>query len=282
MSLPETPAVLEHEWKDTLISVNDVNLSFDDNHVLRDLNITIRDVVRPGRVQGQVIGFLGPSGMGKTQAFRIIAGLNQPDSGEVLVGPEQVPTNVGMIGIVSQHYPLFMHRTVLGNLMVAGRLAGLTDATAKAKAFEQLDKLNLDRRIVSKYPIVLSGGQRQRVAIAQQFMCSDRFLFMDEPFSGLDPIALERVAKIIEEVANLDELNTVVVITHDIASAVEVSDTLLLLGRDRDEQGEPVMGARIQRTYDLIEKGLAWRRGIKHTHEFHEVMAEIDADFHLM
>ncbi len=275
-------AVLEHEWKDPLITVNDVNLSFGDNHVLRDVSLEIRDVVRPGRTTGQVVALLGPSGMGKTQLFRIIAALNKPDSGIVLVGPEQQPTDVGMIGIVSQHYPLFNHRTVMGNLLVAGRLAGLTDQTARAKAFEQLDKLNLSRDVATMYPAPLSGGQRQRVAIAQQFMCSDRFLFMDEPFSGLDPIALDMVAAIVEEVANLDELNTVVVITHDIGSAIEVADTILLLGRDRDEEDQPVMGARIQRTYDLIERGLAWRSGIRNEPEFFNLLREINADFHLM
>ena len=73
---------------------------------------------------GSLLALLGPSGSGKTTLLRIIAGLDQPDSGSVRVGEEQVPVHRGMVGVVAQNYPMFAHRTVLGNLIIAGRRAG--------------------------------------------------------------------------------------------------------------------------------------------------------------
>ena len=179
-----------------------------------------------------------------------------------------------MVGVVAQHYPLFEHRTVLGNLLVAAGQAGLARKEAREKSLDLLERFGL-RDKTELYPSQLSGGQRQRVAIAQQVICSKHFLLMDEPFSGLDPIAVDRVAELVAEVAGLHELNTIVVVTHDISAAIEVSDTLWLMGRDRDAQGRIVPGARIQERYNLIERGLAWRKGIKTTPEFMRLLREI-------
>ena len=85
------------------------------------------------------------------------------------------------------------------------------------------------------------------MAIAQQFMCSEHFLLMDEPFSGLDPIAVDHVSELIQEVANLHELNTIIVVTHDIPAAIEVADTLLADGprpRRRGQRSSPARASR--------------------------------------
>src|SRR5262249_38875615 len=246
--------------------------------ILRDLDLEIRDVLRPGMTQGQVVGLLGPSGMGKTTLFRILAGLDAPDTGSVLIGTEARPVQRGMVGVVAQSYPLFAHRTVLGNLMVAGKRGGLSTAQARGKAQNLLDRFNLADH-ASKYPSQLSGGQRQRVAIAQQFMCSEHFLLMDEPFSGLDPIALGRVTDFIREMALSDELKTFILVTHDIGAALQVADTVWLLGRDRGKSGEIIPGARIQASYSLVERGLAWRQGITRDPEFLSLQEEIREAF---
>ena len=106
--------------------------------------------------------------------------------------------------------------------------------------------------------MMLSGGQRQRVAIAQQLLCSSHFLLMDEPFSGLDPLAKSAVCETLVDVSTTHELNTIIVVTHDIESAIRISDTLWLLGRNRDARGQPVGGASIQEIHDLAGMGLAW------------------------
>ncbi len=268
----------DYEHGSTLLKVRDVSLALGGRPILRDVNLEIRDVRRPGVTTGQVVSLLGPSGIGKTQLFRILAGLNMSDTGSVLVGEAAVPVERGMVGVVAQHYPLFNHRRVLGNLVVAGRRGGMSAADADKRARELLARFKLEDS-ASKYPMQLSGGQRQRVAIAQQFMCSERFLLMDEPFSGLDLVQIQNVVELIREVTSLHEFNTIIVVTHDISAALEVSDTLWLLGRDRDGAGKLVPGARVQATYDLIERGLAWRRGITDTAEFLAVRREVRSLF---
>ncbi len=270
--------ILPHEYGATILKATNVSKALSGTVILRDVNLEIRDVRRPDKVAGQVVGLLGPSGIGKTSLFRILAGLDAADSGEVRLGPELKPVQRGMVGVVAQDYPLFAHRTVLGNLTVAGRLSGLSVKDAREKAQGFLARFGLEDR-AKRYPIQLSGGQRQRVAIAQQFMCSERFLLLDEPFSGLDPVGVDHVAKLLEEVACMDELNTIIVVTHDITAALEVADTIWLMGRDRDAEGKMIPGARVQESYNLIERGLAWRDGVATTPEFLLLAREIRSRF---
>lgn len=272
------PASFTYTHGTALLKAENINVTLGGNHILRDLNLEVRDIRRPDAVAGQVVGLLGPSGVGKTTLFRLLAGLDKPDTGQVLIGEEARPVQRGMVGVVAQNYPLFMHRTVLGNLVVAGTRSGLSHGQAVEKARRYLERFGLSDR-AGLYPAQLSGGQRQRVAIAQQFMCSENFLLLDEPFSGLDPMAIDRVAELLNEVACMHELNTIIVVTHDISAALEVADTIWLMGRDRDPEGKIIPGARILESYNLIERGLAWRDGITTTNEFLETLREIRKRF---
>jgi polar amino acid transport system ATP-binding protein/sulfate transport system ATP-binding protein len=128
------------------------------------------------------------------------------------------------------------------------------------------------------YPATLSGGQRQRAAIAQQLMQPKPLLLMDEPFSGLDPLMAREVCRLISEVAGRDEQLTILLVTHDIAAALAVADTLWLLGRVRDEQGA-AQGARIVHSVDLMERGLAWHPDVTRAAEFEPTKREIEARF---
>jgi polar amino acid transport system ATP-binding protein/sulfate transport system ATP-binding protein len=262
----------------SLIKVTNATALIDGRPIIRDLNMEIRNIHREGMAQGQVVALLGPSGMGKTTLFRLLAGLAQPSSGEVLVGSELKPVEAGMVGVVFQQYRLFEHRTVLGNLVVAANRMGLRGETAEKRSMDLLDRFGLEG-LDRRYPAQLSGGQRQRVAIAQQFICSHYFLLMDEPFSGLDPLAVDRVCRLVNEVATADELNTIIVVTHNIEAGLKVADTVMLLGRDRDEKGQVVPGARIQAVYDLAKMGLAWRENVDTLPEFAELEREIRAKF---
>lgn len=264
----------EYETKESVLRIENVHLELGGKIILKDVNAEIKNISRPGMEQGQVIGLLGPSGMGKTQLFRIMAGLNRPDTGAVFVNQHLEPVKAGMVGVVAQNYPLFNHRTIISNLIVAGKQAGMGAQEATKKGGELLKRFGLDGH-EDKYPVQLSGGQRQRAAIAQQFMCSEYFLLMDEPFSGLDPIALDEMAKFIGEMACTHELKTFVVVTHDIDAAIAVCDCLWLLGRDRDANGNPIPGAKIKHVIDLAARGLAWRENIRELPGFHATVNEV-------
>ena len=271
-------AALPYEYKDTLLKVQGVTVAFGEDVILRDMNLEIKDLVRPGVTQGQVVGLLGPSGMGKTTLFRVLAGLDTPDSGTVLIEKEGIPVQKGMVGVVAQSYPLFAHRTILGNLLVAGNHGGIARDKIKEKALGLLERFDLTRH-ASKYPSQLSGGQRQRVSIAQQFMCSEHLLLMDEPFSGLDLIAQEKACEFIREMARMDDLTTYILVTHDVRAACSVADTIWLLGRDRDKNGSVIPGARVQAEYNLVDRGIAWQPNATERPEFTELLREIRALF---
>lgn len=263
---------------DTLLDVRAVNLNYGSKVILRDVNVQVHKVKRRCHIQGQVVGFLGPSGIGKTQLFRIIAGLNQPTSGGVFVNSHQDPVHAGMVGVVSQSYTLFEHRTILGNLLLAARKKekdpkiGLEKAMGYLERFKMADTAHL-------YPAMLSGGQRQRVAVAQQLLCSEHFLLLDEPFSGLDPINVDKVCALLNEVACLDDLNTIIIVSHDVASVASVADTLWLMGRDRDAAGQIIPGARIVKKYDLVELGLCWQEHIQTRQDFASFVASVKGEF---
>jgi polar amino acid transport system ATP-binding protein/sulfate transport system ATP-binding protein len=246
--------------------------------VLRDVNAEVRDIIVPGRVQGQVVGFLGPSGCGKTSLFRIIAGLNKPTSGRVTVNSFDRPVKAGEVGVVSQNYPLFEHRTVLGNLMLAAMRKEKNSRVAHDKVMELLKEFGLEDKF-DLYPAQLSGGQRQRCAIIQQILCSEHFLLMDEPFSGLDLLMLEKTCELITKVADMDDLNTIIVVTHDVTAACSVADHLWLMGRDSDAEGNKLPGSRIVREYNLIERDLCWSPDIITTPRFNDFVREVKEQF---
>lgn len=245
--------------------------------ILRDVTAEVRKIERTGYVNGQIVGFIGPSGIGKTQLFRIIAGLNRPTGGAVYVKGEATPVEAGEVGVVAQNYPLFSHRSVLSNLALAAKKKEKDSKAAHDKIMAFLNEFALADK-AHLYPAQLSGGQRQRIAIIQQILCSEHFLLMDEPFSGLDIIVEGKATDLILKVANMDGLNTVIVVTHDISAAATIADHIWALGRDFDVNGTPtpglqidsaqlstnggpfaaLPGATIVKTYDLIERGLCW------------------------
>jgi polar amino acid transport system ATP-binding protein/sulfate transport system ATP-binding protein len=265
---------MTHEFKNTILKVENVSLNLGGNQILRDVNVDVRDIVRPGMSQGQIVGFLGPSGIGKTKFFEILAGLLKPDTGQVLLGDPLTPVQIGRVGVVQQSYPLFNHRTVMGNLMVAAARKGIPAAERKAKCEEMLGHFDLQAH-GNRFPAELSGGQKQRVAIAQQLLCSEHFLLLDEPFSGLDILMIDKVRELLKSISTMHEYNTIIVVSHDIESTASIADTLWVMGRDRDEQGNIIPGSRIKHTYNLIDRGLAWQEEVMVRPDFHELVNEV-------
>lgn len=266
---------MAYEYKDSLVKLNGICLDFDGKPILAGINAEVRDIVRPGKITGQIVGILGPSGVGKSMLARIMTGLQTPSSGSVSIGPKGEPVSAGRVGFVAQNYPLLRHRTILGNLLVASSEEDAGKSLEKAESllsrFDLLNKRHL-------YPAQLSGGQRQRIAILQQFMCSEHYLVLDEPTTGLDPLMKDKVCNFIRDLANIAEENTIFLISHDIESVLSLADTLWLMGRDRNPQGES-LGAKIQYVYNLIEKGLAWQTDPKATPMFGSLLREIRQRF---
>ncbi len=261
---------------EVLLAVKDVKLSLGGGKILDGVSFEVIDWIREGTTTGQVVSLLGPSGVGKTRLLRIMAGLDAPDAGTVF-GRNKAPLEAGSVGVVFQDYPLLRHRTVEGNLELAGTIGGLSPMASRKRTVELLETFALTDR-ATFYPAQLSGGQKQRVAIAQQLVVPRQLLLMDEPFSGLDPAALEDVMKLLVDVANLDELNTILVVTHDIRAAMAVSDTVYMLGRDRKD-GKLIPGASIQATYDLVALDLAWKADVQTLPAFVTLEREIKAKF---
>lgn len=263
-----------YERKQRLLTIHEIGLSYGDKKILRDVNIHVDNIVRPGLNQGQVVALLGPSGVGKTQLMRLIAGLQAPTLGKITIDGKTTPVEAGEVGFIFQNYPLLEHRTVIGNLELSAKKGGKKheDIVSYLERFGILDKKNL-------FPNQLSGGQKQRVAIIQQMLCSSNLMMMDEPFSGLDVKMKFEVCKLISEVSSVNELNTVILTTHDIDTAVRIADTIWIMGFENGSDGKRIPGATCIKQICLIERGLAWNPEIHSHPEFGNTVEEIEQIF---
>jgi ABC-type proline/glycine betaine transport system ATPase subunit len=180
---------------------------------------------------------------------------------------------------VIQEGGLFPHFTIERNVGLVPRLEGWPEERIASRVKEVLESVSLPGDdYPHRFPSELSGGQRQRVAIAQQLLCSEHFLILDEPTTGLDPIMKDKVCDLIKQVASLSEENTIFVVTHDIAAILTIADHLWLLGRVRDGEGRS-LGAKVLHTYDLIERGLAWQERPQELPAFAEMQREVRERF---
>ncbi|HTF18731.1 MAG TPA: ATP-binding cassette domain-containing protein [Chryseolinea sp.] len=255
---------------EVLMAVENVSLSYGKS-VLRDVNFTVHNIVRPGVDQGQVVSLIGRSGIGKTQLFKILAGLIAPDTGSITVGLDQHAVSAGEVGVVSQNYLLFNHRSIKDNLKLALRHSSLPLAASEREQLilQYAETFDLAEHL-SKYPMQLSGGQRQRTSIIQQILTGNKFILLDEPFSGLDALMIDKVMELLLRISTMDELNTLVIISHDVENALAISDTAYILAREAGKEG-----ATITETLDLMKMGFAWNPEIRQEEAFQDLVAQI-------
>jgi ABC-type nitrate/sulfonate/bicarbonate transport system ATPase subunit len=253
-----------------LLEADNISLSYHNNIILRDINFCVRDIKRPGLQQGQVISLIGRSGIGKTQLFKILSGLQQPTGGAVTIHDGQTVKG-GDMGVIFQNYYLFEWRTVYQSLLLAAQKNNVLKGKEAAMIEHYAKEFNLEAEL-KKYPLQLSGGQRQRASIIQQLLKGSDFLLLDEPFSGLDVCVLDKVTELLLQVSVSDEMKTLIIVSHDIATSVAISDTVLIMG---NEGGKP--GATIKKEIDLIARDLAWKKDIKKEKAFMETVEEIKA-----
>jgi sulfate transport system ATP-binding protein len=212
-----------------MISVDAVNKRFGDYQALQDVTLEVPE--------GSLTALLGPSGSGKSTLLRVIAGLEAPDTGRVVIDGEDatpVPAQRRGIGFVFQHYAAFKHMTVRENVAFGLRIRKRPKAQIDAKVDELLGIVGLKGHH-SRYPSQLSGGQRQRMALARALAIEPRVLLLDEPFGALD--AKVR-ADLREGLRRLhDEVHvTTVLVTHDQEEAMEVADRIAVINEGRLEQ----------------------------------------------
>ena len=215
------------------IEVQHIRKQFGQFTALDDVSLKFAD--------GELTALLGPSGCGKTTLLRIIAGLEFPDAGRVLLDGDDASNRhvrERQVGFVFQHYALFKHMTVFENVAFGLRVKPRKERPSEAQIREKVKKLlelvQLDW-IADRYPPQLSGGQRQRIALARALAVEPRVLLLDEPFGALDAKVRKELRRWLRQLH--DELHvTSIFVTHDQEEALEVADQVVLMNKGHIEQ----------------------------------------------
>lgn len=249
--------------KETILLVENVSKSYDGKLVLRDINFDVKNIIRDDcPTQGQVISLVGRSGSGKSTMLNILSSLLVPDSGKIT--SNQHSLKLGDAGVVFQDSFIYPWRTVKTILEMAAKKNPQT-----VSINELVVALDISQHL-QKYSYQLSGGQRQRVAIAEQILNGCDIILLDEPFSGLDTIAIDKVLNILTNVSMMDDLKTIIIVSHDLSNSLAISDSVFVLAKEGDKEG-----ATITHQIDLLERNLAWRKDIKDVPEFRELIKEV-------
>jgi len=234
---------------DNKLSVTELHKRYGEHEVLKGVSLHAN--------AGDVISIIGSSGSGKSTFLRCINFLEKPSEGTITVNntaislvrdtdgqlkvadKEQLRLLRTRLSMVFQHFNLWSHMTVLENVMEAPiQVLGLSKAQARERAVTYLNKVGIDERAQSKYPVHLSGGQQQRVSIARALAMEPEVLLFDEPTSALDPELVGEVLRIMQKLA--EEGKTMVVVTHEMEFARHVSSHVIFLHQGKiEEQGPP-------------------------------------------
>ena len=292
--------MIPYEKQETLLSVKNLNLSFtiakigdigkdgkkiekkEDTlkNIFADVNFSVTNIVTPSYgVRGQIESIVGPSGAGKSMLIKALANLNTHGNltGDILVyNKENIlkPVKGGDMGLVFQNYYIPEHmriermlrKAAKKNVEFKGDKKLIKDAVdSYLNEFELMDHKD-------KFPLELSGGQKQRACIMMQLLNGSYFILLDEPFSGLDPLMIDKTTALLQKVANSDEKKTLIIISHDLENCCAISDTVHVLSKKGRAENA---GSTIVDTIDLLERDLAYHPEIKRMTGFHSVIDEI-------
>ena len=215
------------------IAVRGVTKRFGDFVALDDVSVAIAG--------GSLTALLGPSGSGKSTLLRVIAGLEEPDEGKVLILGEHatgLPPQKRGVGFVFQHYAAFKHLTVRENVAFGLRIRKRPKEEIRGRVDELLELVQLNG-LAERYPAQLSGGQRQRMALARALAVEPKVLLLDEPFGALDARVRKELRTWLRRLHE-DVHVTTVLVTHDQEEAMDVADRIVLMNEGRIEQtGKP-------------------------------------------
>jgi sulfate transport system ATP-binding protein len=189
---------------------------------------------------GSLTALLGPSGSGKSTLLRVIAGLEQPDQGEVWLDRDEVtrrPPQARGVGFVFQHYAAFKHMTVWDNVAFGLKIRHRPRAEIRKRVSELLELVQLGG-LAKRYPAQLSGGQRQRMGLARALAVDPKVLLLDEPFGALDARVRKELRLWLRRLHD-ETHTTTVIVTHDQEEAMDVADRVVVMNRGRIEQIAP-------------------------------------------
>ena len=203
------------------LEVKNVTFSYDNvTNVLENINLTLND--------GELVCLLGVSGRGKTTLFNVIAGLNRPQQGSVLLNGVDITGQTGRVSYMLQKDMLLPYRTIEDNVILPLLIKGMKKREARLEADKYFAEFGIDGT-QKRYPAELSGGMRQRAALLRTYMFSGEVALLDEPFSALDTITKGEMHRWYLDVMNNIRLSTIF-ITHDVDEAILLSDRICLLG----------------------------------------------------
>ena len=215
------------------VKIVNVTKKYGNVYALDNVTLTIHDK--------EYFSLLGPSGCGKTTLLRLIAGLIEPDSGEIYIGDrrvDKVPPEDRDIGFVFQTFALFPHMTAWGNVLYGPKVKNYNEKEAKIIGHEVLELVKLNERL-NAYPSELSGGMMQRVAVARALAAGAKTLLLDEPLGQLDAKVRNEIRYEIRRMAK-DLKLTAIHVTHDQAEAMSISDRIAVMKKGKIVQiGSP-------------------------------------------
>lgn len=216
------------------VELKNINKNFGDYKASDNVNFGVE--------KGKLIGLLGPSGSGKTTILRMIAGLETPDSGDIIIDGVRVNDLAASkrgIGFVFQNYALFRYMTVYDNIAFGLRVQKVDKKKIDERVRELIKLIGLEG-LEKRYPSQLSGGQRQRVAFARALAPNPQLLLLDEPFAAIDAKVRKELRSWLREM--IEKLGvTSIFVTHDQDEAIEVADEIIITNKGRIEQtGTPI------------------------------------------
>ena len=211
------------------VEMKHINKTFDGFHASNDVSFGVE--------KGNLAALLGPSGSGKTTILRMIAGLDKPDSGDILINDVRVndlPGSKRGIGFVFQNYALFRYMTVADNIAFGLEVQKKGKREIKNRVEELLELISM-AELGKRYPHQLSGGQRQRVAFARALEPNPQLLLLDEPFAAIDAKVRRELRTWLKEMIRRVGITSIFV-THDQEEAMEVADTVIITNHGNIEQ----------------------------------------------
>jgi len=212
------------------LELRGISKSYGDTVVLRDISFKLKP--------GELMVLLGPSGAGKSKTLEIVAGIETPDNGEVIlngVDVSNVPARKRGVGFVFQDYSLFPHKNVFENIAFGLKTRGEKATRVRVEAIAREMQVE---NLLDRYPDQISGGQKQRVALARALVFNPDLLLFDEPLSSLDQRVREQLRKTLKKIQRKHKVTTLYV-THDYVEAIALADKMAILKGGRILQSGP-------------------------------------------